>query len=244
MTFDELKTETKDRLNYTSTATDTRVGRLVNKVYRSITTAIGMQVTRVSKVSKVVTIADPEVIFTATEKVERLWRESSSSIPTMLIEVPLARLRESKAGSSDKPLQYAVKSVASNTVTVRLDATPATAYTLYADVIQEISDLSGSQEPAFPESFHDVIIEGVLKDEYRKLEKVQLARESEREYEKRLSDLRMFMTKSWSMEIQQGIYADDSPSRTGIGGGSSSAATTELSDLTVAEIILLGQVIA
>jgi hypothetical protein len=35
--------------------------------------------------------------------------------------------------------------------------------------------VSGSQEPAFPESFRDILIEGVLADEYRKLEKATLA---------------------------------------------------------------------
>jgi hypothetical protein len=47
---------------------------------------------------------------------------------------------------------------------------PQAAFTLQADGYERADTLTGSQEPAFRESFHDILIEGVLADEYRKLE--------------------------------------------------------------------------
>ena len=221
MTFSELKVEIKDRLGYTSTSADTRVGRLINKIYREIGTSIGMSFTRQTNTSEVVTIGNASVTFSETEKILQVWRLDGSSNPVMLAEKLLAELRESVTPSSDKPTAWALVSTTSNGCTIRLDASPATAYTLYADVIAEVSDLSGSTEPAFPESFHDIIIEGVLRDEYRKQEKVQLARDSANEFQRRLSDLRMFVAKSNYMDIQQGkISSGTSSSRAGSGTAS------------------------
>ena len=218
MLFTDVRTEILDRLNYTSTDATTRVGRLINKVYRAVGTAIGMSFTRQTAVTEVVTIGNASVTFSETEKILQVWRLDGSSNPVILSEVLHAELRESVTPSSDKPTKWALFSTTSNGCVIRLNAKPATAYTLYADVIAEVADLSGSNEPAFPESFHDILIEGVLKDEYRKLEKIQLARESERAYEQRLSDLRMFVAKSNYLDIQQGKIADGTTaSRAGSG---------------------------
>ena len=225
MTFSELKTEVKDRLGYTSTTADTRVGRLINKIYREVGTGIGMSFARQTNASATVTIGNANVTFTAVEKVLQVWRLDGDT-PIVLDEVLLAEQRENITSDSDKPTAWALVSTASNSVTIRLNAAPETAYTLYADVIAEVSDLSGSNEPAFSESFHDILIEGVLKDEYRKLEKIQLARDSEATFQRRMSDLRMFVAKSNYLDIQQGKVS--STARAGTSGGSGSIASTAL----------------
>lgn len=241
MTFTEIRTEIMDRLGYTSTTAQTRVGRLINKVYRAITTSIGIRRARYTNTSMAVTVGNSEVTFSGAEKLLYVWTQTSSGVPTVLTEVPIERLRESVASTSDTPKTFGIKSQTSNAVTIRLDSVPETAYTIYADYIAEISDLSGSEQPAFPESFHDIIIEGVLRDEYRKLEKIQLSRESENTYQQRLSDLRMFLAISGTMDMKQGLYAVSAPTRSGGSGGSSTQ--TELNDLYAAEIALLAQVI-
>ena len=206
-----------DRLGYTSTAASTRVSRLISKIYREIGTSIGMSFTRQTAATEVVTIGQANVTFYETEKVLQVWILDGSSNPVILGEVLLAELRGAIIPSSDKPTVWALVSTTSNGVTIRLNAAPETAYTLYADVIAEVSDLSGSSEPAFPESFHDILIEGVLRDEYRKLEKVALARDSSVEFQRRLSDLRMFVAKSSYMDIQQGKLSDSPSGRAGGG---------------------------
>jgi hypothetical protein len=242
LTFTEIQTAIKDRLNYNNTATDTRLGNSINRIYKQVTSSIGVRRARYNNTSMAVTADNPEVVFSGVEKLLTVWRQSDSGSPTILREVPMERLREALASDSDKPNYYAIKKQTSNTVTIRLDHTPDTAYTLYADVIAEVSDLSGSNEPAFPESFHDILVEGVLMEEYRKLEKVALARDSERTYKERLSDLRMFLATSASMDMYQGIYTMDSLG--GAVGGGSSATQSELNGLYAAEIVLLAQVVS
>ena len=224
MTFTEIRTEIMDRLGYTSTTAQTRIGRLINKIYREVGTSIGMSFARQTNTSVVVTIGNANVTFTGTEKIIQVWRLDSST-PIILDEVLLPELRESITPSSDKPTAWALVSTASNTVTVRLNASPATAYTLYADIIAEVSDLSGSNEPAFSESFHDILIDGVLKEEYKKQEKIALARESSAEFQRRMSDLRMFAAKSAYMDIQQG-KRPDSGSVSGAGSGTATQSVT------------------
>lgn len=226
MTFTELVTEVCERLNLTSSTAQTRIGRAINRIYREVGTSIGMSFARQTNVSEVVSIGNPEVTFSGTEKILQVWTITDST-PTILDEVMLAELRELTVPSSDAPKKWALRNTASNSVTIRLDKSPATAYVIYAEVIAEVTDLSGSNEPSFPESFHDILVEGVLKDEYRKLEKMSLAKDSENTFQRRLSDLRMFVAKSNLLKIRQG---DQSDSRlvVGGGGGSTSFGTTAL----------------
>lgn len=226
MTFSEIRTEIMDRLGYSSPEATTRVGRAINRLYREVGTSIGMSFLRQAPVSKVVSIGNPNVTFTATEKVLQVWRLSGST-PTILDEILLAEMKEGVTPSSDVPTTWALVSTSNNSVTIRINASPATAYTLYADAIVEVTDLSGSQEPNIPESFHDILIEGVLKDEYKRLEKVKLAQESENTFARRTSDLRMFVAKSNYLLVQQGKLAETEPSRAG-SGGSASFGTTPL----------------
>lgn len=77
---------------------------------------------------------------------------------------------------------------------------------LYADGHTTLTTLSGNQAPDFPESFHDILIFGVMADEYRKMEKFQFYQASEADFERRLSDLRMWIAKSAYKDIYQGKY--------------------------------------
>jgi hypothetical protein len=232
VTFTEIVTEVLDRLNLTSAASTARIGRAVNRIYREVGTAIGMSFMRHTNTTKTVSIGNPEVTFTATEKVLQVWTVDGDDNPTILEEVLLAELRERVAPSSDEPRRWALARTASNTVTIRLDAAPATAYSLYADVIAEVSDLSGSNEPSFSESFHDILVEGVLKDEYLKLEKPQLAKLAETTYQRRLSDLRMFVAKSNYQLIRQGEHAR-AFDQTRLSGGSGGSASFPATSITI-----------
>jgi hypothetical protein len=232
VTFTEIQTEILDRLNLTSAAATTRIGRAINRLYREVGTSIGLSFMRQTSVTKVVSIGNPEVTFTATEKVLQVWTEDSDGRVSVLDEVMLAALREDGPTDGDSPKRWALKSTASNAVTIRLDRTPETAYTLYASVIAEVTDLSGSTEPGFPESFHDILVEGVLKDELRKMEKPQLARISEETFQRRLSDLRMFVAKSNYMLVRQGENPRSDYGRVTGGGGSSTSLQTSTATIT------------
>lgn len=78
---------------------------------------------------------------------------------------------------------------------------------LYADGHVTVATLNGSNTPDFPESFHDVLVFGAMADEYRKMEKLQFAQTAEADFERRLSDLRMWIAKSAYLDIYQGRYS-------------------------------------
>src|SRR5688572_10783543 len=127
MTFTEVVAEVMDRLNLTSSTATTRVGRAVNRIYREVGTSIGMSFARQINTSVAVTIGNPEVTFTGTEKILQVWTLNDSTNPTILDEVMLASLREVATPSSDAPRKWALRKTASNSVTIRLDKSPATA---------------------------------------------------------------------------------------------------------------------
>jgi hypothetical protein len=73
---------------------------------------------------------------------------------------------------------------------------PNSVYNLSADVLAIGTDMTADGDvPTFPEDFHDILVEAVLKDELSKMEKLQYSRDAERKFEKRLSELRYFLAK-------------------------------------------------
>ena len=108
------------------------------------------------------------------------------------------------AGNSESARDYAIYAMGATTVTIILDRLPSAAATLYAEGLIVAATLSGSGVPAFAEDFHDILVFGAVADELRKMEKVQLAKDAESDFEQRLSDLRMFIAKSAYLDMYQG----------------------------------------
>ena len=226
MTFSQIQTEVLDRLNLSSSTAQTRIGRAINRKYRLVTTAIGMELSRRATVQMTVTMGVSEVIWSNVEKIINVYNRSVTPY-RRLEEVTLDELRMVQPfTATDSPTKYAISANTADTVTITLNCIPQTAFTLYADVHQAVADLSGSDQPAFPESFHDVLIEGVLADELRKMEKPQLAQIAQSEFQRILSDLKMWAAKTAFADIYQGKTSPDTSLRNalsaGSGGGSSS----------------------
>lgn len=205
MVFDELVSEICERLDYTSDDAKSRVGREINARYRRITSSIGLETSRRTTVSAQATIGNRTMTFTGIEKIIEVVDKTDPNSPIVLSqitrdEMDLLPIRE------EPPKSYAVVRIHSNSVDIYVDCTPTTTFTLYADGHANLSTLSGNQAPDFPESFHDILIYGVMADEYRRMEKVQLMAASETDYERRLSDLRMWIAKSAYLDIHQGKY--------------------------------------
>jgi hypothetical protein len=114
------------------------------------------------------------VTFTGVEKVLSV-RAVASGSNRILEHVTPATLLSCPPQAGDAPSACAVTRMDAGSVVITLDVIPQAAFTLQADGYERADTLTGSQEPAFPESFHDILIEGVLADEYRKLEKATLA---------------------------------------------------------------------
>lgn len=203
MTHQELVEEIMEQLNLRSDESRVRVGRAVNTRYKRVTSAIGLASSRRGvAVSGLTDIDSAEVTFIGIDKVDRIIDSRSGTIK-LLNEVTFDEMREINPTTGDSPQRWCVQSMRASTVIIRLDAVAATQYELTADGLLTASTLESNDEPQFPEDYHDVLVFGVLADEYRKAEKLELSREMEGTFERRLSDLRMFIAKSSYLTIRQ-----------------------------------------
>lgn len=202
MVFDELVNEVCERLNLTSDDARSRVGRAVNSRYRRLTSSIGLETSRRVQVSAITTIGSRDLTFTGIEKVSAVIDKSSGK------DIPLHQITPDEMlvmpFSSDPPRHFTVLRMHPTSVDIRLDSAGTSATTLYANGHITVSTLAGNQTPDFAESFHDILIFGAMADEYRKMEKMPLYQMCEQDYEKRLSDLRMWIAKSGYQDQYQG----------------------------------------
>lgn len=209
MIFDELVAETCERLNLTSDEAKSRVGRELNNRYRRMTSSIGLETSRRTQVSKTATVGSQSVTFSGIEKVSAVIDKSTANLDIALAEVTMDELHVLPI-KTEPPRHFAIDRMHYNTVTIKIDCVPATTFTLYADGIVNLTTLAGNSSPDFPESYHEILIFGAMADEYRKMEKVDLAHDCEQDYERRLSDLRMYIAKSGYLDIYQGKYKSQS----------------------------------
>ena len=207
MTFDEIVTEIMDRLNLTSDEAETRVGRLVNRYYHRATTAIGIVNTtrRVFDVVAVGTIGANNFTFEGMIKITRVWYLAESGDKVFPDERTIDELRDlAVIDDGDTPGIYAVRQLGDTFVEVETDQNAETEYNLYADGYATTGSLTSDETPQFPEDFHNLLVEGPLVDEYKKLEKGDLVKASKMEYEQILSDLKHWAAKTAYLRIRQG----------------------------------------
>lgn len=205
MTFDEIVDEIMKDLHLTSDDAEARVQREVNEAYATITSKIGMAVSRRAVVETNAVIGSDEVTFVGIEKVLAVFLPASDddNRDRVLEEVSFDEIRNDRLSSGDRPYQFAVKRMRARSVTIKLDRVAETAYDISADGYENAQELSGDLEPAFPASFHYILVHWVEAKERRKMEKLQLALDSERQYKEMLSDLQYFIAKSAYQDIYQ-----------------------------------------
>jgi hypothetical protein len=199
MTLNEMVLYIADQLNLSSPESKARIARNINVRYKRITSAIGMSTTRREEVSQAATIGNRNITFSGAEKLDAVYRKVGTK-KYLLDEITMDDML-ALSPRDEPPTKFAVYTIAPQSVTIQMDCIPTTTFTLYASVLADVSTLSNNDSPAFPESFHDIIIHGVMADEHRKAEKQQLAKEAEGYFEQRLSDLKMFIAKSAYLEI-------------------------------------------
>jgi hypothetical protein len=202
MTFTELQNEVIDRMNLTSATAIARVGRNLNDRYKWVASSIGMQTTARGTATANTVSGNQSVTFTSVEKIYSVYN-SAFTPPQVLGEVTVDQLRNMPLGSYP-PQQFAIQLMGSTSVTIKLDYIPTTVYALGADVEAILATLSGSQVPAFSQSFHDILIYGAMATELEKMEKYEFAKKQEGIYQTRLGELRLFIAKSAYKDIHQG----------------------------------------
>lgn len=221
MTITELRDRVASRLNLTSPAALTRIVDELNERYRRVTSAIGLNLTRRTTVQANATIGVTTLTFTGCEKIINVVDRSTTPY-RILAEISIEQLRDRQPSANSFVTYYAIVGYGSSSVTIEMDCIPQTAFTLYADGYAQATTLSGSQIPAFPEDFHDVLFHGAYADELKKMQQFNAAKDAEQEYQNRISDLRMFLAKSVYASIRQNDRSMTVVSGVpGAGGGSS-----------------------
>lgn len=193
-----------DLVNLSSPEAIARIRRNINVRYKRVTSAIGLVTSRREELTQAVTIGNRMVTFTGIEKLDAVFRKVGTK------NYPLKELTNDEMLTvnprDEPPTSYSVFTTGPRSVTIWLDCTPATGFTLYAHGLADVSSLSNNDIPAFPESFHDTLIHGAMADEYRKMEKPGEFKQAEMQFEQRLSDLKMFIAKSAYTDIYPGKY--------------------------------------
>lgn len=211
MTFYEIVTRVMARLNISSTTSESRISDTVNDVYKAVTSAIGLETSRQETTTFTVNSTSatyatlPEIEFEDMEKVIHIdYLASATARPEPLEQITYNSLLEMKT-ENRRPYRFAVKSMNAHTVTIRLDGYPTgnTNFILRVTHLENAATLEAADEPAFPESFHDVLVNGAMAIEYAKMEKAGLSQMFQRQYELRLSDLRMYIAKAAYMDAVQ-----------------------------------------
>ena len=217
MTLDEMVVDAMSRLNLTSTTAYDRVASGINSVYKVVTSAIGLSTSRLVTTDLVIDAQDPDyadlpvVVVSEMEKVRRIQRIVENASPKRLTRMTYDDLTSVETVDG-VPQAWAPKRMGSGEVTIVLDGFPATdEFTLRIDGLELADVLEDDAEPAFPESFHDVLVEGVIADELLKMEKPALAGIAAKKYEDRLSDLRMFIATDAYLDTIQGSNPDTIP---------------------------------
>lgn len=234
MTFTQIKTRIKDFCALTSTDADTRIGIAINQHYRRVTALLGLDPVRFVTRSATTTEGVATVTFTEIEKIDRVIDATTSTAIRPLAEVEIHELRTTQPGTG-APSKWAVNSTTADDVVIRLDVVPATgsSYSLQADGLTTLGDLSGSDEPLFAESFHDILSFLVIAEELLKKEKIALAREfaSGNEdrpgrAEKAIADLRFKLADSPTRITRQGQLLGLGVSGGASGGGGNQGGTS------------------
>lgn len=217
--------------NLSSPEAETRIGIAINQHYRRVTGLLGLDAVRFVTRSVSTSIGVQTVTFTEIEHIDRIVDATDSVRP--LTQTSLDDIRTSQSGTG-QPCKWALNNTTADDVVVRLDTIPQSAYSLQADGRTTVGDMSGSDEPLFSESFHDILSFLVIAEELLKKEKLQLAREFSSGDEEKpgraetaIRDLRFKIAEmSTAEQMQQGSRPYASAGASGSGGGSGSVGGT------------------
>lgn len=238
MTFDEIVSDVCERAGLTTTDAITRVGKRVNRGYRRVTADIGMTVTRRQWNSFTPTA------LTRDQTVSNCERVLSVKLPAMtdcLDEVTYDEMIVLIPTTGD-PSKWAVKTMGATSVVLTFDSTLDSAPDMLVEVEQNLATLSGSQVPAFPESFHDILVFEALGDELRKKKDYVGAKDADAKAAELKAKLQYKThAKGW-LQIWQGKMTENQPltSPTTSGGSSSGTGTVthSVGGLTASQLVV------
>ena len=203
MTFTELVDDVLDEMRLTTADATTRVGRKINRRYRRVRRAVGLNDVRRKTFSFPLALNTRTQTVNGIQKLNAIVDNTDTSAPRVLYEILDSEMDE-VVPTENFPERWSVKRVGAQVVTIKLDTNPTEARSLDITGDQSPVTLVGGAIPDFPEDFHEMLFIGACADELRKAEKVAQARDKDKEFEELLAELRYYMATRQMLTIQQG----------------------------------------
>lgn len=204
-----------ERTNLTSTAAQTRIGVEVNEVYRELVSSMGLETAIRSTTTALSVDGSRYVTFGGGGEADSVIKLLSVYLPTSVATPPsnvlwsatFDELRNALVGTWP-PRRYAISRMGPVSVEVFLDCTATDSVSeLHADCLLASDTMTSTDQPYFPENFHDILVYGVLAIEFDIMEKPDRVKWANAKYESRASDLRMWIAKDAYLRIHQGKTA-------------------------------------
>jgi hypothetical protein len=192
-----------DALNLTSAEARVRIKRNLNKRLRQVQSSVKLSVTRRTTISGVTASGENQMTISGANLMTIF---DPVVLKRPLGEVTLEELRQMDAATEvvGAPYLFAEYLHGASTITVQLYPEPTDENVLMFDILDNATDMvEDDDEPAFPADFHDILVEGAKYYEYQKMEKMlPLAQEAEKFFQRRLSELRYFLSKKAWLKIR------------------------------------------
>ena len=203
MTFAEIVDQVEADMRLTTADATTRIGQRVNKRYRRVRRAVGLNDVRRKTFSFPLALNTRTQTVNGIQKLNAIVDNTDTSAPRILYEILDSEMDE-VVPTENWPERWSVKRVGAMVVTIKLDTNPTEARTLDVTGDQSPVTLVGGAIPDFPEDFHEILVIGAKADEYRKAEKIPLARDEDKAFDDMLAELRYYMATRQMVDIQQG----------------------------------------
>jgi len=208
MTFTEMVQEVADRTGMNSQTGLALIGRAVNERYRQMASSVGFSMVQRTTATATSTAGQQTITFgptpTPVQKILAVYDATVSPV-RMLDEFSVDTIRSGFLVTA-AATQYANNyQTTAKSVTILVNSKATTPYTLTADVLSNLTNLTGVQTPNFAEDFHDALVKGAMATVFDSKEKTALAGKYEKMFEDRCGELRYYYAKSAYLQIAQGI---------------------------------------
>lgn len=177
MTFDDIVSLIATDLNIVAQSSLDRIGNHVNRRYRQVLNALGMN--DVSRVENefVLTAGQQDQLYDldspVIERIVSLWRVGDATNNPGVYSVSLDQISydemRSEVPTEGDPTKWCKVRVTDSATFFRINSTIPDGYTLLVSGEEQTTDLDDEQSPAFPEAFHDILVLGGKVDELRKI---------------------------------------------------------------------------
>lgn len=198
MTLRDLEERIMERLGLTTESQRQRIRHEINDRIRQVTSSLNLGRTRRGAKTFTTVSGTPTVSATGVSLLETLYDPTVRKVPLTETTLPWIRTRDAAGSASGTPEAYAVVTHTNDVLTLHLWPTPDAVYTLESDVLLSGTDLDSPDDaPGFPSDFHDLLIDGVLADEYARAEKAMpMADRHEIKFDMRVKDLRLHLART------------------------------------------------